>query len=297
MKIHLSSTAFRGKNFEDVWEPCREAASGYGFELGIQLHNSENENLVRFLAEKQIPLSIHAPLLQKKNWNLAVRNPEEVFAAIEQNVQFFHSAGVREAVFHGGVMADFSPEAFGHGKSYHECMQAVYREELTLFPGKVLNRDFTDLTEYKERHAFLKNNLARLRECFPDMEFCLENDFPAYGSMNMLFRDMKDLSHPLCLDTGHLWVSCHLLNRDFHKEVELAAESGLVRMCHFHESIYNSSIPPEQWGDGHRELSIRNPDLDLGRVLRTLSRGGCELFVFEFSHITVEDLAIFHSYL
>ena len=113
----------------------------------------------------------------------------------------------------------------------------------------------------------------------------------------MLFRDMVKLSHPLCLDTGHLWVSCHLLKRDFHKEVELAAESGLVRMCHFHESIYNSSIPPEQWGDGHRELSIRNPDLDLGRVLRTLARGGCQLFVFEFSQITAEDLAIFHSYL
>ena len=297
MKIHLSSTAFRGKDFEEVWNSCLETASGYGFELGIQLHNSENESLVRTLAEKQIPLSIHAPLLQERNWNLAVKNPEEVFSAMEQNVQFFRSAGVTETVFHGGVMADFSPEAFGHGKSYHECMRSVYREELTLFPGKVYNRDFTDLAEYRERQVLLQENLALLRKRFPDMHFSLENDFPAYGSMNMLFRDMVKLSHPLCLDTGHLWVSCHLLKRDFHKEVELAAESGLVRMCHFHESIYNSSIPPEQWGDGHRERSIRNPDLDLGRVLRTLARGGCQLFVFEFSQITAEDLAIFHSYL
>ena len=297
MKIHLSSTAFRGEDFSEKWEACQKKVAAFGWELGIQLHNSESESLVRSLAGQQIPLSIHAPLLQKKNWNLATAEVEEVFSAINENVELFRSAGVYEGVFHGGLMADLSPEAFGHGKSYNECMRAVYREELCLFPGKEYNRDFTDLEEYRWRHDLLKKNLARLRERFKDVRLVLENDFPAYGSMNMLFRDMVKLEHPLCLDTGHLWISCHLLHADFHKEVELAADSGLVRMCHFHESIYNSTIPPDQWGDGHRELAVRNRELDLGRVLRTLHRGGCELFVFEFNNITAQDLEIFHSYL
>ena len=77
----------------------------------------------------------------------------------------------------------------------------------------------------------------------------------------------------------------------------ISAKSEESERSHFHESIYNSTIPPDQWGDGHRELAVRNRELDLGRVLRTLHRGGCELFVFEFNNITAEDLEIFHSYL
>ena len=145
--------------------------------------------------------------------------------------------------------------------------------------------------------AGLGENMRRLNESYPDFLICLENDFPAYGAMNMYFRDMVRLDLPLCLDTGHLWIADHQAGLDFRTEIETAVRSGFVRMCHLHSSIYTSAVPADQWSDGHQRLTLENPEMDLPRVVRTLYRGGVDFFVLEISGADVEEIEIIDRWL
>ena len=40
LRVEMTSTAFRGKTGLKNLEKCREAAENYGWEFGVQLHNS-----------------------------------------------------------------------------------------------------------------------------------------------------------------------------------------------------------------------------------------------------------------
>ena len=290
MKIHFTSTAFHGAGWRDKLHRCCECTGNFGWEFGVQLHNTAPAEVIEKLVREGIPLSVHGPLHQDRFWNLAREDAEDTFAAMERNFCEFRKLGIREVVFHSALMCDFSPEAFGHGKSYDECMKPVYRPEYALYPGRPFNRDFTSEAEFVRRFDWLKANLQRIRGNFPDFLICVENDFPAYTGMNMFFRDMVRLDSPLCLDTGHLWIAAHQAGVDFQQEVKTAAGSGLLRMCHLHSSLYTSAIPADQWSDGHQRLTLNNPEMDLPRVFRTLVRGGLDFFVLEISGADVEEL-------
>ena len=297
MKIHFTSTAFHGADWKEKLKRCRDCAENCGWEFGIQLHNTAPVQIIEKLAGEGVPLSVHGPLNQNRFWNFARENPADSFAAAERNFIEFRKLGIREAVFHSALMCDFSPEAFGHGKSYHECMKPVWRPEFARFPGKPFNRDFSGDAEFNRRFEWQKTNIRLLRQKFPDFLICVENDFPAYTAMNMFFRDMIRLETPLCLDTGHLWIAAHQAGRDFQQEVKLAAGSGLVKMCHFHSSVYTSSVPADQWSDGHQRLTAANPEMDLPRVFRTLVSGGLDFFVLEIADADMEELQMLKQWL
>ncbi|MBO4632598.1 MAG: sugar phosphate isomerase/epimerase [Lentisphaeria bacterium] len=297
MKIHFASTAFHGADWREKLNRCRGCAEKFGWEFGVQLHNTAPAEVIEKLAREGVSLSVHGPLNQDRFWNLAREDASDTFAAMERNFKQFRKLGIREVVFHSALMCDFSPEAFGHGKSYDECMKPVYRSEFALFPGKRFNRDFTGEAEFARRYEWQKRNIHQARELFPDFLICVENDFPAYTGMNMFFRDMVHLDAPLCLDTGHLWISTHQAGVDFQREVELAARSGRIGMCHFHSSVYTSAIPADQWSDGHQRLTLNNPEMDLPRVFRTLFRGGLDFFVLEIADADVEELRILKQWI
>ena len=297
MKIHFTSTAFHGPDWRDKLNRCREYAGNSGWEFGVQLHNTAPAEVIEKLAGEGVPLSVHGPLNQDRFWNLARKETRETFAAMDRNFKEFARMGIHEVVFHGALMSDLSPEAFGRGRSYDECMKRVYRPELARFPGKNYNRDFTSDPEFARRYDLLKENMREIRARYPEFLICLENDYPAYSAMNMFSRDMIRLETPLCLDTGHLWIAAHQAGRDYQREVELAAGSGRVRMCHLHSSIYTSAIPADQWSDGHQRLTLNNPDMDLPRVFRTLVRSGLDFFVLEIPGADVAEFEILKQWL
>ena len=297
MKIHFTSGAFHEKDWKDKLHRCRECAAAFGWDFGVQLHNTAPAEIIGNLMREKVPLSVHAPLNQDRFWNLARVHIQDTLAAIDRNFAEFEKMGVREVVFHSGLMCDFSPEAFGHGKTYDECMRPVFRPELARYPGRPFNRDFTSEPEYRQRMEVQAENLRLVRSRYPDFLICAENDFPAYTGMNMFFRDMVRLGSPLCLDTGHLWISTHQAGVDFQREVGFAAASGLLRMCHFHSSCYTVAVPADRWSDGHRKLSPVNPEMDLARVFRTLSGSGLDFFVLEIPDADVDDLMLLKRWL
>ena len=113
----------------------------------------------------------------------------------------------------------------------------------------------------------------------------------------MFFTDMVKLEHPLCLDTGHLWISTHLADRSFHEEGEIAGKSGRLFMTHFHGSLWMSSHPKTCWRDGHQSLNAPNKEMDLPRMAKILKKHGLEYFVLEIGSGTKEDLIALHSFL
>jgi len=297
MRLEMTSSAFLSGNWQECLKECRTFADSVGFEFGIQLHNTAPAEQIEALGKAGVPLSAHGPLNQKKNWNLATRKTAETFKAIEENIRLFERLKIDKVVFHGAHMCDESPDAFGHGKSYHEAMLPVFRPEFSMFEGYMYNSDFTGHPEFAGRLAILKENLDILRTRYPGFLICLENDFPAYGSAGMFFRDIGSLGHPLCLDTGHLWISTHLMDRDFQREIATALRSGNVRMCHFHASVYNDSIPKNKWSDGHKKLSTPNPKMELECVAKKILKGGVDYFVLEIPEGSAEDLKTLYGWL
>ena len=237
------------------------------------------------------------PLNQDHFWNLSRKEIGDTLAAMDRNFAEFEKLGIHEVVFHSSLMSDLTPEAFGHGKSYIECMQPFYRPEFARYPGKMFNRDFVSEPEFVERYELLRRNMELVRQRFPGFLIVQENDFPAFTEMNMFFRDMITLNSPLCLDTGHLWITAHQAGMDYQQEIKTAADSGLLRMCHLHSSSYTSAIPADQWSDGHKRLTLVNPEMDLPQAFRTMVRGGLDFFVLEIGDADVEELQIMHQWL
>lgn len=297
MRVEMSSGAFRENGWEEKLKKCRLQAESYNWEFGIQLHNTTPEEQIWALAETGVKLSAHAPLNQMKNWNLAADDVEETFRAIGKNVLLLEKLKITESVFHGGYMSDYVPEAFGHGKSYVECMAPLFQEKYSIDGKSFLNNDFTHLPEFARRMENLKENLARLRREFPSVTFALENDFPAFSSCNMFFKDLVKLEHPLCLDTGHLWIATHLAGRSFHEEGETAGKSGHLFMTHFHSSMWTSAFPKTAWRDGHLPLSAPNKEMDLPRMAKILQKYGLSYFVLEIASGTEEDIKTLHHFL
>ena len=297
MKIHFSSTAFHNAYWRGKLTRCRRCAESYGWEFGVQHHNTAPVQVIENLAGEGVPLSVHAPLNQDRFWNLARADFQDTLQAMDRNFAEFEKLGIGEVVFHSALMCDFSPEAFGHGKSYDECMRPVYRPEFARYPGLRFNSDFTHEPEFRQRMELQKENLRLVRKRFPGFLICIENDFPAYTGMNMFFRDMVRLDSPLCLDTGHLWITVHQAGIDFQQEVETAAASGLLRMCHLHSSPYTSAVQADQWSDGHRKLTLDNPEMDLPRAVRTMAASGLEFFVLEIADADRDDLEILKQWL
>ena len=294
--IDASSINFHRPDRQELLEAFRSKAEELGVSFGVQLHNDENEETIRFLHENNVPLTAHSPLLEKYNWNLAAEDISSIWQGVENNVRLFEGLGITRSCFHGFYMSDGQVEAFGHGKTYAECMAPHFRESLAMAPGNVRNRDFTKTEEYLMRRERVKKNLAELKRRFPQINWCIEVDLPFYGAGSILPEDMIYLDFPVCLDTGHFWCACGTFQKDFHHEVGKFLKSGRVEMIHLHASIYDKSIPVDQWRDGHKVLATPNA-MDLPRFVRSCAAAGVRHFVLEIFDSSPRDLELLVQWL
>jgi sugar phosphate isomerase/epimerase len=299
VRLELSSPAFRDlEHRERILKKSRELCENCGVEFGVQLHNTCTYEEIKFFAANGVPLSAHAPVEQPCNWNFAAADMTPIWKAVEENVAYLRTLGVSKMVFHGFFMTDAAVPAFGHGKTFWECMKTVLRPELMRWEGIMLNGDFTALPEYRERQNRVKANLAVLREKYPDLTICLENDFPAVGEGDMIPRDMTGYGHPLCLDTGHLWIAARLFKLDFYAAANEMIDSGQVEMMHLHASKYDDSYPDERWSDGHLTLAHPNAEnMRLREIVRNAVGAGLRHIVLEIPSGTEEDIRIALQYL
>ena len=295
-RFDVSSINFHIPEKKELLESFKAKARELGIGFGVQLHNDENQETIDFLKENNVSMSGHSPLLEKYNWNLAAEDISPIWQGVENNVRLFQELDISCSCFHGFYMSDRMVEAFGHGKTYAECMSPHYRPELALGTDNVRNRNFTGETEYLMRRERVKKNLHELKSRFPQIRWSIENDFPAFSAGSMLAEDMNFLEFPLCLDTGHLWCACRIFERDFHEEAEAFLKGGHVEMIHLHASVYDFSIPKEKCGDGHKVLSTPNV-MDLPRFVRNCARYGVRHFVLEIFDSTPEDLELLAQWL
>ena len=294
--LEISSINFHDENREELLGAFLETARRLDINFGVQLHNDENQETIDFLHRNRIPLSGHSPLLEKFNWNFAAADIEYIWQGVENNVKLFEKLGITKSCFHGFYMSDLPVEAFGHGKTSQECMKPHFRADLAFAPGSVRNRNFTDSEEYLMRRERVKNNLAEMRRRFPQIEWAIETDFPAFSAGSMLAKDMNYLDFPICIDTGHLWCICKLMGREFHAEVDEFLKGGNVTMIHLHASVYNDSYPADQWGDGHKRLSTPNV-MDLPAFVKNCAAAGVKQFAMEIFDSTPEDLELLAGWL
>lgn len=299
MRLELTSGAFRNaEDKEKLLRRSRELCEKCGVQFGIQLHNTCTFDEIKFFTAHGLPLSAHTPVEQPFNWNFAAADMTPIWRAVEENIGYLRGLGVRRMVFHGFFMTDIPVPAFGHGKSFWECMKTVLRPELMRWEDKMLNGDFTALPEYLERRDRVKANLAVLRDKYPDLTICVENDFPAVGEGDMMPRNLVYYGHPLCLDTGHLWISARLFGADFVAAANEMIASGQVKMMHLHASKYDDSYPDQLWSDGHLPLSIPNAEnMHLREIVRNAAAAGLRHIVLEIPSATAEDVRIALNYL
>ena len=144
----------------------------------------------------------------------------------------------------------------------------------------------------------MKSNLKILRERYRDLTICIENDYPAFGEGSMLPKDVSFYEHPLCLDTGHLWITSHLFGLDFFEAAAEIIASGNVKMMHLHASKYDDSYDDRAWGDGHLPLSIPNAEnMRLRELVKLAVSSGLRHIVLEITSGTEDDVRILLGYL
>ncbi len=294
LHLDISSTLF--SNTDCPWlEQAQELLAKHGAILGVQMHNTSDEVMFEKCIATGLPLSLHLPISGEYMFNFAASDASKTFQAIEKEYQLMQKYGVSQVVFHGFLMTDVNIYAFGHGKSYLECMNAARRPELLRSENSIFVRDFTGSVEYLMRRERVKNNLQILREKYPDCTWCIENDFPALNSGTLRSRDMVYLEHDLCFDTGHMWAASKMLDMDFYAELDAVLNSGWVKMVHLHGSSYTFDMPHDQWGDGHLPLREKSA-IDLKRVIKMCRNAHTKHIVLECGTTALEDIEIFLRY-
>ena len=290
--LDFTSSPFKKADGMTNLAECQKAAEEYGFNFGVQLHNTAGPEEVEKLLSAGIRLSAHAPLLSKHSINLAEKSFEPAKKLIAENCRIFREMGIKQTVFHGFGMTDKPIPMFGGKRSYDECMYEVFRPELSLDGKSRICCDFTNTMEFKERQLRVKERLAYIRETYPDISWCLENDFPAYGSANIFPESSIFMDNPICLDSGHLWTSAYVFDRDFHTETMKYLNSGQVEMVHVHASIYTDKIAKVDWSDGHLSLNTKN-EMELPRFVRACRDAKVKHYVLEIPSGNSDDIHAF----
>lgn len=292
LRLDLTSTALKGEDAPELVRRARALAAPHRITIGIQLHNTAELPEVGRLARLGAPLSFHAPVGGRFNMNFAAEDASLTFQMADEQAELMRRFGADRAVFHGFIMTDLPVPAFGHGKSYDECMKSVCRPELVRHEGSRFVSDFTGTAEFLERRERVKNNLKLLRARHPDILWCVENDFPGYGSGDLRGRDLAYLEHPVCLDTGHLWAASKMLDLDFYREIEVMLASGNVKMVHFHASRYTFDMDYDEWGDGHLPLDYPTA-MDLKWIAQACKKANVPHFVLEIAPETLRNVERF----
>jgi endonuclease IV len=287
--IDISSAVLKDPQSAGWLSAAEERAAASGAVLGIQVHNSASEDDLEKALKSSLPLSFHAPVLGRYMINLAAEDCTESWKLIDEQVRLMRQCNVSRAVFHSALMTDKPIFAFGHGMSYSECMQAAARPELQRGDGSIFIRNYTAESEYIMRMARLKNNLELLQKKYPDILWCVENDFPAFVALVLSGKDLAGLRHAACFDTGHMWAACKMLEMDFYEEMFKAMSSGNVKMIHLHASRYTFDMPHSEWGDGH--LNLNHPTaMDIPRIIRSCRKYGVKHIVLEIATAQLEDV-------
>jgi len=290
--LDFTSSPFKKAGGMANLEECRKAAESYGFDFGVQLHNTAGADEITPLVKAGVKLSAHAPLVAEYAINLGAESFDLAKQLIEYNCEMFRKLKITQTVFHGFAMSDQPVPMFGGGRSYDECMNEIFRPELSIDGKSRICSDFTDSPEFKERRRRVKERLKYIRENYPDILWCIENDFPAYGSANIFSEDAVFLDNPLCLDSSHLWTTTHVFDRDFHAETLKFLDSGQVMMAHIHASVYTDEIPKEEWSDGHLTLNTPN-SMELPRFISACRKADVKHYVLEIPSGNSEDIHAF----
>ena len=291
--LDVTSSAFTGDAGHENLLECRKACEQHGLTFGIQLHNTATAEEIERIVGFGVPMSAHAPLLSEYAVNLAAEDAGLSLTELQRNAEIMRRHKMNRAVFHGFMMTDLPVPAFGRGRSYDECLGLIFRGEMSIDGTSRICGDFLNTEEYAMRRELVKQRLEFIRREFPDLLFCIENDFPAYGSANLFAGDSAaSFGHPVCLDACHLWAASFIYDRDFHHEALEFLDECDVQMVHLHASPFTRDMAKTEWGDGHQPLSIPNL-MDLPLFVRNCRNAGVKHFVLEIIRATPDDIHAF----
>jgi len=295
LRVEYASSSLIGTDYHAKITAAQHFCARLGWTLGIQIHNVTDLDWIERLAAAGTPLSYHAPLCSEYFLNLA--NAEFSYArqSFASTARIIRRFGPGLAVFHGFLMTDLPILAFNRERSLDECLAVARRDELCL-AGSPFCSDFLDTPEYTQRLARVKQRLAQIAADFPDIQWCIENDFPVYGGGLLLAEPMAALDAPLCLDLSHLWVACLLLRRDYHRQIALLAASRRVRCVHLHANPLPLDTPVRELRDGHRSLATPN-HMRLHDTVRLLRDNGVAHWVLETPEADLPDLETLAAWL
>lgn len=290
MRIDISSSSILGEAGKENFFACRDACRKYGFEFGVQLHNTSDDEIINYVRQSGEKFTVHSPVRGDYSLNLSTtENLPIIFNAFEDNYRFLKEIGVDLTVFHGFAMTDLLIGSMKSQADYTKNLSLLKRDDLKNAPNSVINNDFTKSKEYFERLEMLKENLKVVREKFSDVVFAIENDLPVYGYGAMKLSDMVQLEHQICIDIGHLWVSGLAIDFDYYRELEIGLAECDVRMIHFHNSRMTHATPKHTLTDGHLGISELN-EIDLKRSFDLMRKYGIDYLVLEITKCSVADI-------
>lgn len=295
MRVEYSAAAVAGPEHQKKIEAAQRFCDKLNWTFGIQIHCSTGSETTEIIRQTAIPLSFHAPVNSEYFMNLAARDASPAKKSFEKSAEIISKHNAKLAVFHGFLMTDAPITAFNAEKSYEECMTAAYRKDISQ-KGSTFCCDFFETDEFKMRLERVKERLPQFQQEFDDIDWQIENDYPAFGAGLTQAEHIVSLNMPFCVDVSHCWASTILYKKDFLEQISIMAQSRRIGCVHLHASSVPPGAPAKKITDGH--LSLASPNaMRLDKVVKILAKNGAEHFVIETSQADLLDLQLLADWL
>lgn len=291
IRIELSTMCFYHGNTLAKIKPCRKLIESYGFEFGIQLHNSITKELYNKIKGLDVKFSIHAPILSDYFINLANNDFDTILTNFKNTAYIMQSLHSNIVLFHGFFMTQkpIKNDPANYGKVLRDAIDNKYR----LNDTRVMDPKFLETEEFRSYQNTVKKNMKRLRDQYPSYILCIENDFPGIGNGNQTPAHLIYLDCPIWIDVGHLWASATLNKFNFYTGLDTICKRCRVVGVHL-----NTNRTPLNWnfkspyGDTHSHFS-RKYDMNMDKIISILKKNQINHFTIEVIDGDLEDITFF----
>lgn len=297
-RIEYSTMCLSPENFLQKIKEASKFVEKQGFDFGIQIHNSIEQEFFNLLLplRNDYHFSIHSPIFSQYFLNLASNDYLLTKSCIDKCATYLPTFNTDILFFHGFFMTE--TPIIQDMKNYRKTIRNSIGEQYSLNKSFIMNPVFFNTDIFIKYKEVFQKHFDSLKDDYrgKKLTIALENDFVGIGSGLQRPTEIHELIDKLWFDLGHFWTSSVLHEFDFHEETKRIIENKEIVGVHLNHNLIKKNSPKELIRDSHQHFYLES-EMNLAPIVRSLVEKKVGIITLEILDGDLRDLEILFDWL